>query len=56
MAIKAQAAAQELSAFMAQAAVQGPVFRETRAVITNSSLVKEVNSSSSRVIRAIQSS
>ena len=56
MAIKAQAAAQELAAFMARAVVQDPVFRETRAVIINNSLVKEVSSSSSRVIRAIQNS
>ena len=56
MAIKAQAAAQELAAFMARAAVQDPVFKEARVVIINSSLVKEVSSSSSRVIRAIQNS
>ena len=56
MAIKAQAVAQELAAFMARAAVQDPVFREARVVIINSSLVKEVSSSSSRVIRAIQNS
>ena len=56
MAIKAQAAAQELAAFMARAAVQDPVFREARVVIINNSLVKEVSSSSSRVIRAIQNS
>ena len=56
MAIKAQAAAQELAAFMARAAVQDPVFREARVVIINNRLVKKVSSSSSQVIRAIQNS
>ena len=56
MAIKAQAAAQELAAFMDRAAVQDPVFREARVVIINNSLVKEVSSSRSRVITDIQNS
>ena len=56
MAIKAQAAAQEQAAFMARAAVQDTIFREASVVIINSSLVKEVSSSNSRVIRAIQNS
>ena len=54
MEIKAQAAVQEPAAFMARAVVQDPIFKETRVVIINSSLVKEVSSSRSRVIRAIR--
>ena len=50
------AAAQELAAFMARAAVQVPAFREIKATIINSSLVRGDNSSSSRVIKAIRSS
>ena len=56
MAIMGRAAAQELAAFMARAAVQVPAFREIKAAIINSSLVKEDNNSSSRVIKAIRSS
>ena len=56
MAIKAQAAAQELAAFMARAAVQDPVFREARVVIINNKLVREDNRSSSRVTRANRNS
>ena len=41
--------------FMARAAVQTPAFRDIKAVIINSSLVKESNISS-RVIKAIRSS
>ena len=55
MAIMGRAVAQELAVFMARVAVQIPAFREIKAAIINSNLVKEV-SSNSRVIRAIQSS
>ena len=55
MEIMGWAAAQELAAFMARAAVQVPAFREIKAAIINSSLVKEDNNSSSRVIEAIRS-
>ena len=56
MAIKAQAAAQELAAFMARAAVQVLASRDIKAAIINNSLVKGNNNSSSRVIKAIRSS
>ena len=56
MEIKAQAAAQELAAFMARATVQVPASRDIKAVIINSSLVKGSNNSSSRVIKAIRNS
>ena len=47
------AAAQELAVFMARAAVQTPAFRDIKAVIINSSLVKESNSSSSRAVSRV---
>ena len=47
------AAVQGLVAFMARAAVQIPVFRDSQVEIISSNLVREDNSSSSRVIRAI---
>ena len=50
------AAAQGLAVFMAQATVQTPVFRDIRVEIISSSLVREGNSSSSRVIKAIRNS
>ena len=56
MAIMGRAAAQELAVFMAREVVQIPVFGDIKAAIINSSLVKENSSSSSRVIKAIQSS
>ena len=40
MAIMGRAATQELVAFMAPVAVQAPAFRDIKAVIINSSLVK----------------
>ena len=56
MAIMGRAAARELAVFMAQVAVQVPAFRDIRAVIISSNLVKGNNSSSSRVIKDIRSS
>ena len=56
MAIMGQAAFQELVAFMDRAAVRALAFRDIKAVIINSSLVKGSNNSSSRVIKAIRSS
>ena len=50
------AAVQGLAAFMARVAVQIPVSRDSRVEIINSNLVREDNSSSSRVIRAIRNS
>ena len=56
MAVMDLAAVQGLAAFMARAAVQTPVFRDSRVEIISSNLVREDNSSSSRVIKAIRSS
>ena len=56
MAIMGRAAAQELVVFMARVAVQVLAFRDIKAVIISSNLVKGNNSSSSRVIKAIRSS
>ena len=50
------AAAQGLAAFMAQVAVQIPVSRDSRVEIISNNLVREDNSSSSRVIKAIRNS
>ena len=44
------------AAFMARAATQILVFRDSRVEIVSSNLVREDNSSSSRVIRAIRNS
>ena len=44
------------AAFMARATVQIPVFRDSRVEIVSSNLVREDNSSNSRVIRAIRNS
>ena len=49
------AVAQVEAVSMARAAGQVPAFKEIKVVIINS-LVREVSSSSNRVIRAIQSS
>ena len=51
MAIMGPVAVQGLAVFMARVAVQVPAFRDVKAAIINSNLVKE--SSSSRVIKAI---
>ena len=56
MAIMGRAAAQELVVSRARAAVQVLAFRDIKAVIISTSLVKASNSSNSRVIRAIRSS
>ena len=56
MAVMDLAAVQGLAVFMARPVVQTPAFRDIQAVIISSSLVKEGNSSSSRVIKAIRSS
>ena len=56
MAIMDLVAVQGLAVFMARAAVQVPAFRDIRAVIISSNLVKGNNSRSSRVIKAIRSS
>ena len=56
MTILGPAAVQELVVFMAWVAVQTPVFKDIKVIIVNSSLVKERSSSSSRVIKATQSS
>ena len=50
------AAVQGMAAFMARAAVQNTVFRDNRVEIISSNLVREDNSSNSRVIRAIRNS
>ena len=50
------AAVQGQAAFMAQAAAQTPVSRDIRVEIISSSLVREDNNSSSRVIKAIRNS
>ena len=55
MAIMGLVAAQGLAVFMARVVVQVPAFRDVKAAIINSILVKE-SSSSSRVIKAIRSS
>ena len=44
------------AAFMARAAAQILVFRDSRVEIISGNLVREDNSSSSRVIKAIQNS
>ena len=49
-------AAQGLAVFTARAVVQTLAFRDIQAVRISSSLVKEGNSTSSRVIKAIRSS
>ena len=51
-----RAAAQELAVFLARVAVQVLAFRDVRAVIISSNLVKGNNSTSNRVIKAIRSS
>ena len=56
MAIMGLVVVQGLAVFMARVAVQVPAFKDIRAVIINSSLVKGNNSSSNRVIKAIRSS
>ena len=56
MAVKDLVVAQGPAAFMAQAAVQIPVFRGIQVVTVSSSLVKADSSSNSRVIKAIRSS
>ena len=56
MVVMDRAAVQGLAAFMARVVVQIPVFRDSRAEIISSNLVREDNSSSSRVIRAIRNS
>ena len=56
MAVMDLAAVQGLAAFMARAAVQIPVFRDSRVEIISSNLVREDNSSSSRVTRANRNS
>ena len=48
------AAVQGLAAFMARAAVQTPVFKDIWVEIISSSLVREGNNISSRVIKAIR--
>ena len=56
MAIMGLVVVQELAVSMAQVAAQDPAFRDANeGAITNSSLVKESSSSSSRVIRATRS-
>ena len=56
MAVMDLAAAQGLAVFTARAVVQILAFRGIQAVIVSKSLVKEGNSSSSRVIKAIRNS
>ena len=56
MTIMGRAEAQELALFMARVAVQAPAFRDIRAVIISSNLVKGNNNNNSRVIKAIRSS
>ena len=53
MVVMDRAAVQGLAAFMGRVVVQIPVFRDSRAEIISSNLVKGNNNSSSRVIRAI---
>ena len=50
------AAVQGLAAFMARVAAHTPVSRDIRVEIISSNLVREDNSSNSRVIRAIRNS
>ena len=56
MAVMDLVAVQGLAVFMARAVVQILAFRGIQAVIVSNSLVKEGNSSSSWVIKAIRSS
>ena len=49
-------AVQGPAAFMARVAVQTPVFRDSQVEIISRNLVREDNSSSSRVIKAIRNS
>ena len=56
MAVMDLAAVQGLAVFIARAAAQTPGFRDLRVEIINSSLVREDNSSSSWVIKAIRNS
>ena len=54
MVVMDRAAVQGLAAFMARVVVQIPVFRDNRAEIISSNLVREGNNNSSRVIKAIR--
>ena len=56
MVVMDRAVVQGLVVFMAQVVVQIPVFRDSREEIISSNLVREDNSSSSWVIRAIRNS
>ena len=56
MVVMDRAAVQGLAVFMARVVVQIPVSRDSRVEIINNNLVREDNSSNSRVIRAIRNS